>query len=97
MLHLVAGLVFFLLSPGVLLTIPAGSRGLFASGQTSLLAAAVHAVVFVAAIYALHTFLNVEGFGFWTSVKKTIYKVTDAAVTIGTANQTKGMSVVGRM
>ena len=62
MLHLVAGVLFFLLSPGVLLTIPAGSRGLLASGQTSVLAAAVHAIVFVAALYALHTFLNVEGF-----------------------------------
>ena len=60
MLHLVAGLLFFLLSPGVLLTIPAGSRGLFASGQTSVLAAAVHAVVFVAAIYFLS--ISVEGF-----------------------------------
>ena len=44
---LVCGLLFFILSPGVLLTIPPGSRGLFVSGQTSILAAAVHAVVFV--------------------------------------------------
>jgi hypothetical protein len=41
------GLLFLLLSPGVLLTIPAMSRGLFMSGQTSLIAAAVHAVVFL--------------------------------------------------
>ena len=47
MYHLVCGLLFFLLSPGVLLTIPPGSKGLFVSGQTSVLAAAVHAVVFV--------------------------------------------------
>ena len=53
MLHIVAGVLFFLLSPGVLLTIPAGSRGLFASGQTSMLAAAVHATVFVVALYFL--------------------------------------------
>ena len=44
---LVCGLLFFLLSPGVLLTIPPCSKGLFVSGQTSILAAAVHAVVFV--------------------------------------------------
>jgi len=44
---LVCGLLFFVLSPGVLLTIPPCSKGLFLSGQTSLLAAAVHAVVFV--------------------------------------------------
>jgi len=44
---LVCGLLFFALSPGVLLTIPPCSKGLFLSGQTSILAAAVHAVVFV--------------------------------------------------
>ena len=44
---IVCGLLFFLLSPGVLLTIPPCSKGLFMSGQTSILAAAVHAVVFV--------------------------------------------------
>jgi len=37
----------FLLSPGVLLTLPPGSKGVFFSRQTSLLAAAVHALVFV--------------------------------------------------
>jgi hypothetical protein len=57
---LVAGLLFFVLSPGVLLTIPPGSRGLFFSGQTSVLAALVHAVVFVAVAYLLST--AVEGF-----------------------------------
>ena len=60
MLHLVAGALFFLLSPGVLLTIPAGSRGLLFSGQTSMLAAAVHAVVFIAVTYLLTS--AVEGF-----------------------------------
>ncbi len=44
---LMIALLFFVLSPGVLLTIPAGSRGLFFSRQTSLIAAAVHAIVFV--------------------------------------------------
>jgi hypothetical protein len=39
-------LLFFILSPGVLLTLPAGPRGVFMSGQTSLLAAFVHAIVF---------------------------------------------------
>lgn len=38
---------FFILSPGVLLTLPPGARGVLMSRQTSLLAAAVHAVVFV--------------------------------------------------
>ena len=57
---LVAGLLFFVLSPGVLLTIPPGSRGLFLSCQTSVLAALVHAVVFVVVAYLLTT--AVEGF-----------------------------------
>ena len=57
---LVAGLLFFVLSPGVLLTIPSGSRGLFFSGQTSVLAALVHAVVFVAVAYLLSS--AAEGF-----------------------------------
>lgn len=39
-------LLFFLLSPGVLLTIPAAGRGMFMSGQTSIMAAFVHALVF---------------------------------------------------
>jgi hypothetical protein len=47
-MYLLCGLLFFLLSPGVLLTIPPCSKGLFVSGQTSVLAAAVHAAVFVA-------------------------------------------------
>jgi hypothetical protein len=39
--------LFFVLSPGVLLTLPPGSKGVFMSCQTSILAAAVHALVFV--------------------------------------------------
>ena len=62
---LVAGLLFFILSPGVLLTIPPCSKGLFASGQTSIAAAAVHAVVFVAVSYLLMSigekFVNMPG------------------------------------
>jgi hypothetical protein len=39
-------LLFFILSPGVLLTLPPAGRGIFMSGQTSILAAFVHALVF---------------------------------------------------
>jgi len=60
------GFLFFLLSPGVLLTIPPCSKGLFMSGQTSLLAAAVHAVVFVLAAHLLWVYvirpMMVQGF-----------------------------------
>jgi hypothetical protein len=42
----VSAILFFVLSPGVLLTLPPGGKGVFMSGQTSVLAALVHAVVF---------------------------------------------------
>ena len=44
-------LLFVLLSPGVLLTFPPGSKGVFMSCQTSLVAALVHGVLFAAVIY----------------------------------------------
>jgi hypothetical protein len=39
-------LLFVLLSPGFILTLPPGNKGVFFSCQTSLLAILVHAVVF---------------------------------------------------
>jgi hypothetical protein len=52
-----AGVLFFVLSPGVLVTIPSGSR-------STTTPAAVHAVVFMVALYALMRFFPgvVEGF-----------------------------------
>jgi hypothetical protein len=45
-------LLFLALSPGILLTIPAaGGKGIFMSGQTSIVAAAVHAVIFVSIVF----------------------------------------------
>ena len=49
-----AVVLFILLSPGLLLTLPAGPRGIFMSGQTSTMAVLVHAVVF----YFLYTHLR---------------------------------------
>jgi hypothetical protein len=43
--------LFIILSPGVLLTIPPGTGGPFLSGQTSFAAVAVHALVFAAVVY----------------------------------------------
>jgi hypothetical protein len=40
-------LLLFVLSPGVLLTLPPGKGGIFRSGQTSLAAAFVHALLVV--------------------------------------------------
>jgi hypothetical protein len=44
--------LFLALSPGLLLTLPPGSGGVFRSGQTSLPAALTHAIVF-AVVFAL--------------------------------------------
>lgn len=49
---IVPTVLFILLSPGLLLTLPPGSGGVFRSGQTSLLAVISHALVF-AVIFAL--------------------------------------------
>lgn len=54
-------LFFFLLSPGVLLTLPAGSKGVWMSGQTSVAAAAVHAIVFVLVLVYVVPFLRRVG------------------------------------
>jgi hypothetical protein len=39
-------ILFILLSPGMIVTLPPGSRGLFASEETSNLSVLVHAVAF---------------------------------------------------
>ncbi len=55
-------LLFVLLSPGVLLTLPPKGKGIWMSGQTSLLAVAVHAVVFMLAFNYLRGSGMFEGF-----------------------------------
>jgi hypothetical protein len=45
-MYLLLGFLFFILSPGVLLTLPPVGRNVFLSGKTSLLAVAVHTLVF---------------------------------------------------
>ena len=54
--------LFFLLSPGVLLTLPGGSKGIWMSGQTSVAAAIVHALVFVIVLHFLRRHMRMEGF-----------------------------------
>ena len=49
---IVTTVLFLALSPGLLLTLPPGSGGVFQSGQTSISAAVTHAVVF-AVVFAL--------------------------------------------
>ena len=55
-------LLFVVLSPGVLLTLPPKGRGVFMTGQTSLIAVAVHAVVFALAFNYLRGSGMFEGF-----------------------------------
>ena len=43
---IVPTVLFLLLSPGILLTIPAGEKGFFVSGETSLAAVLTHTLVF---------------------------------------------------
>jgi len=43
---IVTTVLFIALSPGLLLTLPPGSGGVFTSGQTSVTAAVAHAIVF---------------------------------------------------
>jgi hypothetical protein len=53
--------LFFVLSPGIVLTIPAGNKGMFFSCQTSVAAAIVHALVFVLVLFYLKPYV-LEGF-----------------------------------
>lgn len=55
-------LLFVLLSPGVLLTLPPKGKGVWMSGQTSLIAVLVHAVVFAVAFVYLRGSGMFEGF-----------------------------------
>lgn len=54
---LVVVLLFILLSPGVLLTLPPGSKGIWMSRQTSFAAVVVHTIVFLGVLYAVKNHL----------------------------------------
>lgn len=63
----VLAILFILLSPGVLLTIPPVGKNLFMSCQTSPSAVLFHAVIFTACVYAIQKYvykLNTESEGF---------------------------------
>jgi hypothetical protein len=53
--------LFIVLSPGILLTLPPVGKQIFMSGQTSLLAVLVHAIIFAAIVYYYKPLLQ-EGF-----------------------------------
>jgi hypothetical protein len=56
--------LFFILSPGVLLTLPPGSKGVWMSCQTSVAAALVHALVFVVLYTVVKNYYMVSYDGF---------------------------------
>ena len=55
-------LLFILLSPGFLLTIPPVGKKVLMSGQTSITAVLVHALIFAGVIYGLKNMNKFEGF-----------------------------------
>jgi len=67
--------LFFILSPGMLLTLPPGSKGVWMSCQTSVSAVFVHTIVFSLLVYYMVDILRAfgyregfyGGFGDWLS------------------------------
>ncbi len=67
MRYLVLAILFFVLSPGVLLTLPPVGKKIWMSGQTSITSVLVHAIVFVGILYLIQ--MNTEWVeGFSTSI-----------------------------
>lgn len=62
MKYLTLAVLFFLLSPGVLLTLPPVGKKIWMSGQTSLVASIVHAIVFIGVVYLLSQYGLIEEF-----------------------------------
>ena len=62
--------LFILLSPGFLLTLPPGKKGIWMSGQTSVAAVLVHAVVFVVVGRLLWDYIKSQKSGFQTTAKR---------------------------
>jgi hypothetical protein len=62
MKYVTLAILFFLLSPGVLLTLPPVGKKIWMSGETSVMSAFVHAIVFAGLLYFLHQQGLIEGF-----------------------------------
>ena len=63
-------LLFILLSPGLLLTLPAEGKKIWMSGRTSVLAVLVHALVFAVLLSCLKKMDKTEREGFAESIIK---------------------------
>lgn len=62
MQYVYLAVLFFVLSPGVLLTLPPVGKKIWMSGQTSCMAAFVHAIVFVGVLWLIREYRVVEMF-----------------------------------
>ena len=60
---IISSVLFVLLSPGLLLTLPSGSKGVFMSMQTSLPAIFLHSIIFA---FLYRAIINL----YWECVKK---------------------------
>jgi len=56
--------LFIVISPGFLLTLPPGKKGIWMSGQTSVAAVLVHAIVFVVVGHLLWNYIKSQKSGF---------------------------------
>ena len=62
MQYVYLAVLFFVLSPGVFLTLPPVGKKIWMSGQTSCAAAFVHAIVFVGVLWLIREYHVVEMF-----------------------------------
>ena len=73
-MYVVLAVLFVLLSPGILLTIPPVGKKILMSGQTSIVAALVHAIIFGVILYLLESYGYMEDFA--TKKKKKVAKAS---------------------
>ncbi len=62
MQYVYLAVLFFVLSPGVLLTLPPVGKKIWMSGETSCMAAFVHAIVFVGVLWLIREYGVLEMF-----------------------------------
>ncbi len=79
MMYIVLAVLFVLLSPGILLTIPPVGKKIWMSGETSITSAVVHAIIFVGILYLLESYGFLEGFASKKKKVKTSLKAATAA------------------
>ncbi len=62
MKYVTFAILFFLLSPGVFLTLPPVGKKIWMSGQTSVIASIVHTILFIGIVYILNEYELIEDF-----------------------------------